>query len=106
MVSLSGHRVAFTRRCRSTSCSCGKLMGKGRIVLPSPAARAFEESTLAGPAGAEVARKVRRSDDDISDMIFLLCENALLSTTARAHQSLPTSMMAWAKACGASCGRL
>jgi hypothetical protein len=106
MVSLSGHRVAFTGRRRSTSCSSGKLMWKGRIVLFPAAARAFGADLLAAPAAAELARNWRLDDDGISDMIFLRDANANLRACANADQSLSTSMMAWAKSCGASCGRL
>src|SRR5580692_8032535 len=102
MVSLSGHRVAFTRCRRSTSCSSGKLMRKGRIAPLSAAARAFGADLLAAPAAAELARKWRLDDDDISDMIFLRHANANLRACADADQSLSTSMMAWAKSCGAS----
>lgn len=41
-VSLSGHRVATMRRRRSTSCSSGTLMWKGRLIRLQPL-RAFPQ---------------------------------------------------------------
>src|SRR6266850_4239652 len=71
-VSLSGQRVAFTRRRRSTRSASGMLMWKGQMALLSTAAARCAGSRLRAPAAADVASRLRRvGDNDIADMSFL-----------------------------------
>ena len=56
-VSWSGQRVAAMRRRRSTSCSSGTLMRKGRIASPQRLQQAAAGSRLATPAAAAAGQK-------------------------------------------------
>ena len=72
--SRSGQRVAAMRRRSSAISSGGKLTVKGRIESSPVAARSVPGSMLTAPAAAVAARSSRRvGDNDIADMIVLLC---------------------------------
>ena len=68
----SGHRVASTRRRRSTSSASGTWTWKGRMALLSVAAARCSGSRLTAPAVAAMARRLRRvGENDVADMACL-----------------------------------